>query len=97
MKPHLVIDNAEPFDVFWKAYPRKVAKKAARKAFAKALNEVSLPAILEAIEQYKANKPDYCDYCHPATWLNDGRYEDEYPETEYQWSHKEQKYVRVMK
>ena len=68
----------DDFDEFWQAYPRKVAKKEARKAFEKAIREVSLPEILEAIEAYKRGKPEYCDFCHPSTWLNQGRWEDEY-------------------
>lgn len=70
------------FDRFWAAYPRHTAKDVARKAFAK-LNpsEELLTTILTAIDRQKASSQwqrDGGQYIpHPATWLNQRRWEDE--------------------
>jgi hypothetical protein len=67
------------FDQFWAAYPRKVCKKAARKSFEKV--DVPLETILTALEQHKKsaqwNKDKGQFIPHPATWLNNARWEDE--------------------
>jgi uncharacterized protein YdaU (DUF1376 family) len=66
------------FDLFWNAYPHKVGKQAAIKAFEKALKRgITLERMLPAIERYKATKPVDRNYCNPATWLNEGRWDDE--------------------
>lgn len=76
----------ELFDQFYAAYPRKVAKKAAQKAFAKIKDAGSkLPAILQALEKQKAEYQRQHDFQrdgwrffpHPATWLNREQWEDE--------------------
>jgi len=74
---------SDDFAVFWLAYPRRIAKGAARKAFALAIRKTTLEAILSAIEAYKKHKPEQIDFCHPATWLNAERWDDEWtpPET----------------
>ena len=69
------------FDTFWEAYPRRKGKGAARKAFAKASKTVTLGTMLAALERQKASSDwqkeggQYIPY--PATWLNQGRWEDE--------------------
>ena len=68
----------EQFEIFWRSFPRRIAKANARKAFAKAIKFTSLEIMLDAITKYVAHKPSYADYCHPASWLNGARYEDEY-------------------
>ncbi len=69
------------FDQFWQAYPRKVGKLAARKAFDKAIrNGATLMQILTGVGLYLQYKPVYADYCHPASWLNAGRWMDEWTE-----------------
>lgn len=68
------------FDAFWQSYPRKVAKLAAIKAYAKARVIATADEILAGVEAYKRHKPDYCDYAHAASWLNAGRWMDEYDE-----------------
>lgn len=65
------------FEAFWKAYPRHVGKLAAIKAYAKARRLASAADILAGVERYKRLKPAYADFCHPATWLNQGRWLDE--------------------
>lgn len=72
----------EQFIIFWNSFPRKIAKANARKAFAKAIKLTTLEVMLDAITKYVAHKPAYADYCHPASWLNGARYEDEYEPTQ---------------
>lgn len=69
------------FDAFWKNYPRRTGKLAAEKAYGKARKIASAETILAGIEQYRAHKPEYADWCHPATWLNQGRWMDEWTTT----------------
>ena len=57
------------FERFWKAYPRRVEKKAALAAFVKARKNVELEPLLAAVERYAAEAtPGYTKY--PASWLN---------------------------
>lgn len=72
----------ELFERFWKAYPKKVAKGTAAKAFKKAkVDESLLQDILKALEwqretkQWKAEGGQYIP--NPATYLNGRRWEDE--------------------
>lgn len=69
------------FDEFWKAYPKKVGKEAARKAFGKV--KAPVESLLTAIERQKCSDQwtkDNGQYIpNPATWLNQGRWEDELP------------------
>lgn len=74
-----LISITHAFNAFWAEYPRKVKKPRALKAFIKAAKECAgFNEIMVGLARYKANKPDYCDWAHPSTWLNDGRWEDEY-------------------
>jgi len=78
------------FSEFWKAYPRKVGKVAAKKAFVKAWTSLvadgSEPADIltgVALLAIDPNKPSKEFLPHPSTWLNEGRWDDEpYPERE---------------
>ncbi len=72
------------FLMFWEAYPRKVGKGAAYKAWKKSAKEnETRKAIMRAIPlQIKSGllKTDDIQYCpYPATWLNQRRWEDEIP------------------
>ena len=72
--------NDAHFDEFWNVYPRKVAKKAARKKFDAAVKGGVDPSeIVSAARDYAKAKdgedPKYIAY--PTTWLNQGRWEDE--------------------
>jgi hypothetical protein len=73
--------GAETFDAFWEAYPRKVGKEAARKAWPKAAD--NLPAIIEALSWQRVSESWTKDggtfIPHPATYLNGHRWEDEKP------------------
>lgn len=70
------------FDVFWAAYPKKVGKIAARKAFEKV--HVPVDELLAAVERQKNGrqwKRDNGQYIpNPTTWLNQGRWDDEVAE-----------------
>jgi hypothetical protein len=66
------------FAAFWSKYPRRVARFDAMKAYAKARTIASAAEILDGVERYIAGKPEYADWSHPATWLNKGRWMDEY-------------------
>jgi len=66
------------FDVFWKAYPHKVGKGAALKAFSAAGKKAGLATMLAGVERYIAAKPPDRQWCNPATWLNQERWEDQY-------------------
>ncbi len=73
---------SKTFNIFWKAYPRKVAKADAEKVFNKIyLNEHLLETMLTAIEVAKKSegwqKENGKFIPHPATWLNGKRWEDE--------------------
>jgi len=67
------------FDHFWSQYPRKVGKEAARKAFAKAMKKTTADKVMSGVEDLRirvAGK-DQQFTPHPATWLNEGRWDDE--------------------
>lgn len=73
--------NEEFFKIFWSAYPKKVAKEAARKAFRKLDPSAELMnQILTALEiqcedkNWRKDKGQYIPY--PATYLNGRRWED---------------------
>ncbi|MPN36404.1 hypothetical protein SDC9_183913 [bioreactor metagenome] len=67
------------FDAFWNAYPKKVGKEAARKAFSKV--HVPSDTLIAAIEaqkrspQWAKDNGQYIPY--PAKWLNQGYWENE--------------------
>lgn len=71
----------DAFDVFWKAYPKKVGKGAAKKAFSKV--KVPVESLVSAIERQKCSlqwSRDNGQYIpNPSTWLNQGRWDDEIP------------------
>ena len=67
------------FELFWSKVPRKVAKGGARKAFKSALKKASQDQITSGMESYaasvKGKDPQFI--VHPATWLNQERWDDE--------------------
>lgn len=78
---------------FWTAYPHKVAKPLARKAFEKSIRKAKIQEILAGLARYIANNPPEWHWANPATWLNQERWNDpwdakpkkavEYPDTMY--------------
>ncbi len=69
------------FDQFWEAYPNKKGKLAAQRAWQRIKGRPPLPAILQALdtqkrgEQWQRERGRFIP--HPATWINQGRWDDE--------------------
>jgi hypothetical protein len=74
---------SESFNEFYSNYPKKVGKLAAMKAYEKALKLVDATTLLHAAIQYsqatRGKDPKFIP--HPATWLNQGRWDDEQVKT----------------
>ena len=69
---------ASDFGEWWALCPRKVAKLYAEKVYGRVRRTgVTREALLDGMERYMITKPPYADWCHPATWLNQGRWLDE--------------------
>lgn len=69
----------DSFDAFWKIYPKKIGKDAAKKAWHK--KNPPLEACFTALKAQVAS-PDWIKESgqfipHPATWINQGRWQDE--------------------
>lgn len=74
------MQGEEKFEQFWNAYPKKVGKKAAMKAWHLAKDKPSLPDLLAALSRASQSPQwtkDHGQFIpHPATWLNQGRWSD---------------------
>lgn len=73
----------ERFDIFWNEYPRKVGKGQAKKIWSKiapdkALFEKIMSAlrVVKNCQQWQTDRGQFIP--HPATWLNQERWDDEY-------------------
>lgn len=86
------------FDEFWRLYPRKVGKLAAKREWEKALRHDSAQNIiagLERVKPYLSDDPQYVP--HPRTFLSQGRWMDEAPpRKKYAWE-SEAEYQRYLK
>ena len=75
------------FDNWWKIYPKKSGKEAARKAYVATLKRLGMAGwkrdateamLLTSVTAYAASPKAKSTYCwNPATWLNGGHYEDD--------------------
>lgn len=71
----------DEFGEFWKAYPKKIGKQAAVRAWQKIKIRPPLEKILDAIkraqstDQWQKDNGEFIP--HPSTWLNGGRWDDE--------------------
>jgi uncharacterized protein YdaU (DUF1376 family) len=66
------------FDIFWKQYPRKVARPNALKSWLKIKpDDVVLKKMLDAINHQQLPSKEIQFVPHPATWLNAERWNDE--------------------
>lgn len=79
------LNSSDPeFEQFWSAYPRKIGKKAAARAWAKAVDRPPRDEVIAAVDRAKKSEQwtrDDGQYIpHPATWLNEGRWADVMPE-----------------
>lgn len=75
--------DAAEFDTWWAAYPKKVGKTAATRAYAKARKEATAQELLDglsnAVAVWTSEGQDVKYVPHPASWLNAGRWMDEQP------------------
>jgi len=80
--------NSNGFESFWEAYPRKVGKGQARKAWLKLRPDRELQGVILAavraqsvagaqLERGKSSSDGRSVVPHPSTWLNGQRWEDE--------------------
>lgn len=76
MNEQLQADFAE----WWKRYPHKVAKIAAEKAYrhARLKRRTSAQELLTGLAAYVQHKPAWQSYANAASWLNAGRWLDDY-------------------
>ena len=84
------------FIQFWTAYPRKLKKADALKAWQRAMRKPPIDYILEQLEKWKASgdwtKEGGRYVPHPTTWINGERWNDEpygYGSTGYNWREEE--------
>jgi hypothetical protein len=76
-----VLDDG--FEEFWNCYPKKVGKEAARKSWTKYKSNFSLTSVLLALQwqiesdQWRRNDGQFIP--NPATYLNQGRWQDQQP------------------
>ena len=84
---------SKSFEAWWKGYPKKVGKLQASKAFDKALKMTDESKLIEAVKrqsncaQWQKDGGQFIP--HPATWLNQGRWEDEVELTEAKYESNE--------
>jgi hypothetical protein len=70
--------NQDGFDMFWKAYPKKIGKGDALKAWGKSVTPTDIPAVLAGLEAHKNSDQWQRGYIlNPATFLNGERWKDE--------------------
>jgi hypothetical protein len=74
----------QQFELFWQQYPRKAGKKAAKKAWMgikpdAELLDASMSAIGNAVRYWAHQGVAQKHIPHPSTWLNEERWEDEFP------------------
>lgn len=70
----------DAFDQWWKLYPEKVGKIAAAKIFARIAKgrRATFPELMIGLQAYITNKPPDRAWAHATTFLNQGRWADEY-------------------
>lgn len=72
------------FESWWEGYPRKTGKAAAAKAYDKARKTATadqlMAGLANACAVWRAERTEARFIPHPATWLNQGRWDDEQPE-----------------
>lgn len=73
-------DDDPDFTAFWDAYPRKVAKGAARTAWKSAMKKTDPKTVIIAAERYRDDRTrptDITKTAHASTWLNAERWLDQ--------------------
>lgn len=70
--------RGDGFQEFWQVYPRREGKKAAEKAWGKAVKTTPAAQILGGAARFRDDPNREQAYTpHPATWLNQGRWDDD--------------------
>lgn len=65
-------------EVFWEAYPHKVGKSDALAKLEKVRRSgIAFDSIVVGLAAYLKSKPPDRPWCNPATWLHQGRWEDQ--------------------
>jgi hypothetical protein len=66
-------------EIIYKIYPKKVGKEAALKSIAKALKKIDANKLTEIVTQYAESQKgaDMQFIPNPATWFNQGRWQDD--------------------
>ena len=81
-KTNITVNNVDDFDSFWKFYPRKASKDAARKAWEKLrpdqhIMQMIADNVRERVEKGEWRKDNQSFILHASTYLNQKRWEDE--------------------
>lgn len=81
-KTNITVNNVDDFDAFWKFYPRKASKDAARKAWNKLNPDQNIMKMIadnvrERVEKGEWRKDNQSFILHASTYLNQKRWEDE--------------------
>ena len=76
LAPSAGAEAERDFEAFWQAFPRKVGRGAAVRAFAAACRKAPAAAIIAAVEQ-AVWSPNPRFIPHPTTWLHGERWTDE--------------------
>lgn len=82
LPPAAKSELGDSFREFWAIYPRRVAKEAARKAYAAALEDgADVAALIEGARRYAAARAGEAERytAHASTWLRGQRWQDEPP------------------
>jgi len=79
-----LVEHEQQFELFWQIYPRKAGKKTAKKAWLDIKpDEIMFSAIMMAIntanQYWKHQGISLKHIPHPSTWLNEERWDDEFP------------------
>lgn len=80
-------DSDAAFEAFWKAYPNKKSKGAARTAFARAIKRAPVAHLMAGLERAKAMDRRFRDLKftpHASTWLNAEGFNDEHASHHHQ-------------
>lgn len=71
--------SVEQFEQFWRTYPRRIGKGAARKSFEKAMKLATFEEIMAGLQRqlayYASREQQFIP--HPTTWLNQERWADD--------------------
>ena len=79
---NITVNSVDDFDSFWRFYPRKAGKEAARKAWAKLrpdqhIMQMIADNVKERVEKGEWRKDNQSFILHASTYLNQKRWEDE--------------------